>query len=59
MDSEITTALRNIAAGFDALALALENQQKATEERMCCIETKAYDNNQTLRDVANMILNRL
>ena len=59
MNSEITAALRNIAAGFDALALALENQQKATEDRLECVEHVAFDSRQTMKEVANLILTRL
>ena len=59
MNSEVIKLLRDTANNFAQLAEALEQEQKNTNKRIDYIEKTACDTNGTLREVAQLILNRL
>ena len=59
MNNGIADCLRSLASGFSYLADELEKQQEANDKRMNSIEAEMLNNQEALKDAANLILNRL
>lgn len=59
MSNQVVDCLRNLASGLSYLADELEKQQEETNSRMTAIEFEVSNNQQALKDAANVILDRL
>lgn len=59
MNNKVAECIRNLASYFTDLAEELEKQQEANDKKMTYIEGEAMRNREALKEVANVILNRL
>lgn len=59
MNSDVVKLLRDTAANFAQLAEALEQEQDRVNSRLDFIEQTSCETKQTLKEAANLILNKL
>ena len=59
MNTEIIQLLKNIALDMNSLALEFEKQQETINSKIAILEYQTEQNRNTLKAVANTILNQL
>jgi uncharacterized protein YaaN involved in tellurite resistance len=59
MNTKIVQLLKNISLDMNSLALELEKQQDTIDSKIAMLEYQTDQNCNTLRAVANAILNQL
>ena len=59
MNTEIVQLLKNISLDMSSLALEFEKQQETINSKIAMLEYQTEQNRNTLKAVANTILNQL